>query len=67
LVESVCRWNYNIKMYPREMGLEGVDWILLVQYRDHGQALVNTVNDYNWNSHCNCMNPLCIWTVINIQ
>jgi hypothetical protein len=25
LVESVCRWNYNIKMYPREMGLEGVD------------------------------------------
>jgi hypothetical protein len=33
----------NIKAYLREIGLEGVDWILLAQDRDQWRALVNTV------------------------
>jgi hypothetical protein len=33
------RWEDNIKMYLREIGLEGVDWIHLAQDR----VLVNTV------------------------
>jgi hypothetical protein len=28
------RWEYNIKMDLRKIGLEGVDWINLAQYRD---------------------------------
>jgi hypothetical protein len=51
----ICRWENNIKMDPREVGLEGVDWILLTQDRDQWHALVNTVNDCNWNSHRNCI------------
>jgi hypothetical protein len=37
------RWEDNIKMDLREIGLEGVDWINLVQGRDWWRALVNTV------------------------
>jgi hypothetical protein len=29
-----CRWEDNIKMDLREIGLEGVDWIHLAQDRD---------------------------------
>jgi hypothetical protein len=38
-----CRWVSNIKMYLREIGLGGMDWIDLVQYRYQWRALVNTV------------------------
>jgi hypothetical protein len=37
------RWVDNIKMYLREIGWDGVDWVDLVQDRDHWRALVNTV------------------------
>jgi hypothetical protein len=37
------RWADNIKMYLREIGWGGMDWIYLVQNRDHWRALVNTV------------------------
>jgi hypothetical protein len=28
------RWVYNIKLYPREIGWGGMDWIDLAQDRD---------------------------------
>jgi hypothetical protein len=37
------RWEYNIKMDLREIGLGDVDWIHLAQDRDRWRALVNTV------------------------
>jgi hypothetical protein len=37
------RWVDNIKMDPRETGWDGIDWIDLVQDRDHWRALVNTI------------------------
>jgi hypothetical protein len=37
------RWVDNIKMDLREIGWDGVDWVGLVQDRDHWRALVNTV------------------------
>jgi hypothetical protein len=37
------RWEDNIKMYLREIGWSGVDWINLAQDRDQWRALVNTV------------------------
>jgi hypothetical protein len=37
------RWENNIKMNLREMVLEVVVWIYLVQDRDQWRALVNTV------------------------
>jgi hypothetical protein len=37
------RWVDNIKMDLREIGWRGMDWINLVQDRDHWKALVNTV------------------------
>jgi hypothetical protein len=40
-----CRWVDNIKMDPREIGWDGVDWINMAQYRDQWRALVNTVLD----------------------
>jgi hypothetical protein len=36
------RWEGNIKMYLREIMLEGVDWIDLALDREHYWALVNT-------------------------
>jgi hypothetical protein len=33
----------NIKMDLREIGWDGMDWIVLAQYRDHWRALVETV------------------------
>jgi hypothetical protein len=33
----------NIKMYLRETGWDGMDWIDVAQYRDQWRALVNTV------------------------
>jgi hypothetical protein len=38
-----CRSVDNIKMYLRETGWGGMDWINLAQDRDQWRALVNTV------------------------
>jgi hypothetical protein len=37
------RWEDNIKMDLREVGLGGMDWIDLAQVRDRWRALVNAV------------------------
>jgi hypothetical protein len=37
------RWVDNIKIYLREIGWDGVDWIDLAQDRGQWRALVNTV------------------------
>jgi hypothetical protein len=37
------RWVDNIKIDPREIGWDYVDWIELAQDRDQWRALVNTV------------------------
>ena len=37
------RWEYNIKMDLREVGIGGGDWMELAQDRDRWWALVNTV------------------------
>jgi hypothetical protein len=36
-----CRWVDDIKMYLREIGCGGMDWIDLVQDRNPWRALVN--------------------------
>jgi hypothetical protein len=38
-----CRWVDNIKMYFREIGWDGIDWIDLAQDREKRRTLVNTV------------------------
>jgi hypothetical protein len=38
-----CKWVDNIKMDPREIGWDGMDWIDLAQDRDQWMVLVNTV------------------------
>jgi hypothetical protein len=38
-----CRWEDNIKMDLREIGIDGANWIQLAQYRIHWWACVNTV------------------------
>jgi hypothetical protein len=37
------RWEDNIKMYLREIGWGGMDWIDLAQDRDQWRAVVNKV------------------------
>jgi hypothetical protein len=37
------RWEVNIKIDLREKELGCMDWINLVQYRDHWKALVNAI------------------------
>jgi hypothetical protein len=39
---SRFRWK-DIKMYPQEVGCEGMDWIDLAQDSDRWQALANVV------------------------
>jgi hypothetical protein len=39
------RWEGNIKMYLKEVGWRGLDWIDLSQYRDRWRALVNAVTN----------------------
>jgi hypothetical protein len=41
-----CRWVYNIKMDLREIGWDGMNWIVLVQDRDQWRALVDTVMNH---------------------
>jgi hypothetical protein len=38
-----CRWEDGIRMDRREIGLGGVDWIRLSQYRDRWLAVVSAV------------------------
>jgi hypothetical protein len=37
------RWEDNIKMDLREIGIDGTNWILLARDRVHWRDLVNTV------------------------
>jgi hypothetical protein len=37
------RWADNAKIYLREIGWDGMDWIDLAQNRDRWRALVNKV------------------------
>jgi hypothetical protein len=37
------RWEDGIRMYLREIGLGGVDWIRLAQDRDRWRAVVSAV------------------------
>jgi hypothetical protein len=37
------KWVDSIKMDPREIGLDSIDWTDLAQDRDQWRALVNTV------------------------
>jgi hypothetical protein len=37
------RWDDNIKMYLREIGIDGANWIQLARDRIQWQACVNTV------------------------
>jgi hypothetical protein len=37
------KWVDNIKMYLREIGWDGMNWINLAQYKDQWRALVNKV------------------------
>jgi hypothetical protein len=37
------KWEENIRMYLREIGWGGMDWIDLAQDRDQWRSLVNTL------------------------
>jgi hypothetical protein len=37
------RWDDNIKMYLREIGTDGANWVRLSEYRVQWWAFVNTV------------------------
>jgi hypothetical protein len=37
------RWKDNIKMYLKELGWGGMDWIALAEDTDRWRALVNAV------------------------
>jgi hypothetical protein len=39
------RWEDNIKMDLREIGIDGANWIRLAQDRVQWRALVNTVTN----------------------
>jgi hypothetical protein len=43
LRRPTCRWFDNIKMYLKEIGWDGMDWIDLAEDRDQWRALVNAV------------------------
>jgi hypothetical protein len=38
-----CRWEDNIKLDLREIGIEGANWILVAQDRVQWRSVVNTV------------------------
>jgi hypothetical protein len=37
------RWEYNIKMYLREIGIDGANWIQLARYKVQWLAFVSTI------------------------
>jgi hypothetical protein len=40
------RWVENIKIYLREIGWDGMDWINQAQDKNQWRALVNTVMNF---------------------
>jgi hypothetical protein len=40
---EIFRWEDNIKMDLREIGIDGANWIRLAQHRFYWRAFVNTV------------------------
>jgi hypothetical protein len=38
-----CRWENNIKMDPREIGIDGANWIQLAQDRVRWRDFMSTV------------------------
>jgi hypothetical protein len=40
------RWEDNIRLYLREIGWEGVEWIHLALDRDQWQAILKTVMNF---------------------
>jgi hypothetical protein len=51
LERSRCRWVDNIKMVLRGIVWDGVDWMNLVQDRDHQRSLVKTVMNLRFPSN----------------
>jgi hypothetical protein len=45
-------WEDNIRMYLREIGWGGMDWIDLAQDRDQWRAIVNTVMNLGGSIKC---------------
>jgi hypothetical protein len=43
LERSRCTWVDNIKIYLREIGWDGMDWIDLTQDRHQWRAVVNKI------------------------
>jgi hypothetical protein len=43
LKRSRCRWEDNIKMDLREIGIDGANWICLAQDMIHWRTFVNTI------------------------
>jgi hypothetical protein len=41
-----CRWEDNIKLDVREIGIDGANWIQLAQDRVQWRAFVNTVTNH---------------------
>jgi hypothetical protein len=48
LRSSKRRWEDNIKIYLKEMGDKGVDWIHVAQNRGQWRGLINTANETPW-------------------
>jgi hypothetical protein len=46
------RWEDNIKIDHKVVGLRSMDWIHLAQDRDRWQALVNAVMDFRASIKC---------------
>jgi hypothetical protein len=46
LGKLIRRWENNSRMYLREVGWEGVDWIHLAQDRDQWWVLTTTVMNH---------------------
>ena len=40
-MEEYRRWEDNIEMDLKEIGVDGMNWMELAQNRDHWRALVN--------------------------
>jgi hypothetical protein len=52
LGRPIHRWADNIKIYLREIGWDGMDWIDLAQDRDQWRALVNAVINLSGSIKC---------------
>lgn len=42
-VRPIRRWENNIKMNRRELGVGDMDWLYLIQDRSHWRVVVDTV------------------------